>query len=190
MCFQIRQHLALVVHATRGNKVDSFTMTFTVRSSSTRHSCWPRNLAASFSGGMGMSISILYLWYSLCSKYRNIFPCTVYGSSNVKQDSMRGFVGTSWAREAPPGASTWTVCRKGQLGCQPSCHFCQPPISKDKGLDSKGRGWQGKRPVAVLNLWKFSSEGYHYPDHYTIWLHLEYYQSDLSMELAHGLCPV
>jgi hypothetical protein len=34
---------------------------------------------------------------------------------------------------------------------------------------------------------KFSSGGYRYPDHYTIRLHLEYYQSyDLSRELARG----
>jgi hypothetical protein len=39
----------------------------------------------------------------------------------------------------------------------------------------------------VSNLQKFSSGGYHYPDHYTIQLHLEYYQSyDLSRELARG----
>ena len=86
----MRQCLALVAPVTRGNKVDSLTMTFTMSSSSTRHSCWMRNLAASFSGGMGTSIATLYLWYSLCSKSRNIFPCTVYGSGNVKQDSAGG----------------------------------------------------------------------------------------------------
>ena len=34
---------------------------------------------------------------------------------------------------------------------------------------------------------RLSSGGYRYPDHYTIQLHLGYYQSyDLSRELAHG----
>jgi hypothetical protein len=52
------------------------------------------------------------------------------------------------------------------------------------------RGRQGKWPVAVSNLQKFSSGGYHYPNHYTIRLHLEYYQSyDLSRELARGSLP-
>ena len=97
MRFPMRQHLALVVLVARGIKVDSLTATFTVSSSSTSYSCQATNLAACFSGGVGTLIYTLYLRYSLCSEYRNIFTCTAYGSGNVKQDSAGGKM-REWAR--------------------------------------------------------------------------------------------
>ena len=77
--------------------------------------------------------------------------------------------------------------KKGHSGCQPAYNIRQMLVSEDRSLYSKRRGRQGKWSVAVLNLRKFSSGGYRYPDHYTIQVHLEYYQSyDLSRELARG----
>ena len=95
--------MALVVPVlTRGNELDSLTVTFTVSSLSTSHSCQARNLAASFSGGLGKLISTLYSGYLLCSIYRIIFPLTVYASGSVKQGSagamMRERIRAKWLR--------------------------------------------------------------------------------------------
>ena len=98
----------------------------------------------------------------------------------------------SWGALGPPGPRAEIACARG--GDRAVNHHAASvgrPSPKIRALNGKGRGRQGKWPVAVSNLRKFSSGGYCYPDHYTIRLHLEYYQSyDLSRELARGPYPV